>query len=68
MVADGYAAIGDSAFMTVPVIGSGIANALKAAKILADAISSIGEKTGIALTLLGVAPVAHIIGPSEWVT
>ena len=40
MVADGYAAIGDSAFMTVPVIGSGIANALKAAKILADAISA----------------------------
>lgn len=38
MVADGYAAIGDSAFMTVPVIGSGIANSLKAAKILADAV------------------------------
>ncbi len=40
LVADGYAAIGDSGFMTVPVIGSGIANSLKAAKILADAISS----------------------------
>lgn len=40
LVADGYAAIGDSAFMTVPVIGSGIANALKAAKILADAITN----------------------------
>ncbi len=40
MVADGYAAIGDSAFMTVPIIGSGIANSLKAAKILADAVSS----------------------------
>lgn len=40
MVADGYAAIGDSAFMTVPIIGSGIANALKAAKILADAVSN----------------------------
>ena len=38
MVADGYAAIGDSAFMTVPIIGSGIANSFKAAKILADAI------------------------------
>ena len=38
MVADGYAAIGDSAFMTVPVIGSGIANALKAARMLADTI------------------------------
>ncbi len=43
MVADGYAAIGDSAFMTVPVIGSGIANSLKAAKILADTV--IADKT-----------------------
>lgn len=40
MVADGYAAIGDSAFMTVPIIGSGIANSFKAAKILADAVSA----------------------------
>lgn len=38
MVANGYAAIGDSAFMTVPIIGSGIANSLKAAKLLADAV------------------------------
>lgn len=38
IVADGYAAIGDSAFMTVPIIGSGIANSFKASKILADAI------------------------------
>lgn len=38
MVADGYAAIGDAAFMTVPVIGSGIANSLKAARILADTV------------------------------
>ncbi len=38
MVADGYAAIGDSAFMTVPLIGSGIANCLKAAKVLADTV------------------------------
>lgn len=40
MVADGYAAIGDSAFMTVPLIGSGIANSLKAAKMLADTVIS----------------------------
>lgn len=38
LVADGYAAIGDSAFMTVPVIGSGIANTLKASRMLADAV------------------------------
>ncbi len=38
MVADGYAAIGDSAFMTVPLIGSGIANSLRASKILADTV------------------------------
>lgn len=44
MVADGYAAIGDSAFMTVPIIGSGIANSFKASKILADTI--IADKEG----------------------
>ena len=43
MIADGYAAIGDSAFMTVPVIGSGIANSLKAAKVLANTV--IKDKT-----------------------
>ena len=43
MVADGYAAIGDSAFMTVPIIGSGIANSFRAARILADTI--IADKT-----------------------
>lgn len=43
MVADGYAAIGDSAFMTVPLIGSGIANSLKAARILAETV--INDKT-----------------------
>ena len=40
LVADGYAAIGDCAFMTVPIIGSGIANSMKAAKILADVIAN----------------------------
>lgn len=40
MVSDGYAAIGDSAFMTVPLIGSGIANSLKAARILADTVKA----------------------------
>lgn len=45
LVADGYAAIGDSAFMTVPIIGSGIANSLKAARILADAV--IADKNGL---------------------
>lgn len=44
LVADGYAAIGDSAFMTVPIIGSGIANSFKASKILADAV--IADKEG----------------------
>ncbi len=40
MIWDGYAAIGDSAFMTVPLIGSGIANSLRAARYLADAVCS----------------------------
>ena len=38
MVCDGYAAIGDAAYMTVPIIGSGIANSLKAAKILCETV------------------------------
>jgi len=38
MVADGYAAIGDSAFMTIPLIGSGIANSLHASQMLARAV------------------------------
>lgn len=38
MVCDGYAAIGDSAFMTVPLIGSGISNSLEASKMLAETV------------------------------
>ena len=38
MAANGYAAIGDSAGMTVPIIGSGITNCIRAAKMLADTI------------------------------
>lgn len=40
MVWDGYAVIGDSAYMTVPLIGSGIANSLRASRYLADAVLS----------------------------
>jgi len=38
MVADGYAAIGDSAGMTVPIIGSGITNCIRAARMLSDVV------------------------------
>ncbi|NLZ24880.1 MAG: NAD(P)/FAD-dependent oxidoreductase [Clostridiales bacterium] len=38
MVTDGYAAIGDCAFMTIPMLGSGIVSSLKAAKLLAEAV------------------------------
>lgn len=38
MIWEGYAAIGDSAFMTVPLIGSGIANSLRAARFLAETV------------------------------
>ena len=44
MVADGYAAIGDAAYMTVPMLGSGIAASLLAADILAECISSATER------------------------
>ena len=51
MVADGYAAIGDSAFMTVPIIGSGLADAFKASKMLADTIIADKSETYSAETL-----------------
>ena len=71
-IADGYAAIGDSAFMTVPIIGSGIANSMKASAILADAIMDDKEGCYSAKTLWkyqrgfysefgnGLAPLASI--------
>lgn len=38
LIADGYAAIGDCAFMTIPVKGSGITYSFKAGKMLADCV------------------------------
>lgn len=38
-VADGYAAIGDAAFMTIPMLGSGIASSLRAAGMLAERVT-----------------------------
>lgn len=35
-VADGYVAVGDSAFMTMPLMGSGIESSMKAGKMFAD--------------------------------
>ncbi len=46
MVGEGYAAIGDCAFMTIPLIGSGIANSLRAGQILGEKIVKFGS-TGI---------------------
>ncbi len=51
LVADGYAAIGDSAFMTVPIIGSGIANSMKAAALLANAVIDDRTESYSAATL-----------------
>ncbi|MBR1810105.1 MAG: NAD(P)/FAD-dependent oxidoreductase [Clostridia bacterium] len=44
MVADGYAAIGDAAFMTMPLNCSGISTSIEVSKILADAV--IADTTG----------------------
>ncbi len=44
-VADGYAAVGDSAFMTQPFKGSGIAYSIKAGTMLADTVTA--DKNGI---------------------
>jgi flavin-dependent dehydrogenase len=38
LVADGYAAVGDAAFMTIPVKGSGVGYAMRAGKILAECV------------------------------
>lgn len=38
MVCNGYAAVGDSAFMTLPMTGSGIVAAFRAGKILAETV------------------------------
>ena len=38
MVADGYAAIGDAAFMTIPIKGSGIGYSMRAGKLLAECV------------------------------
>lgn len=38
MVADGYAALGDSAFMTIPLLGSGLAASMTAGRILAETV------------------------------
>ena len=51
MVADGYASIGDSACMTVPIAGSGIANSLRAGRILAKTVSSDKNEEYSASTL-----------------
>ncbi len=42
LVADGYAAVGDSAYMTIPIMGSGIEASMKAGKILADVVNTNG--------------------------
>ena len=39
MVSDGYAAIGDAAYMTIPMLGSGIASSMAAAKMLSDVVA-----------------------------
>ena len=43
MVADGYVAVGDSAFMTIPLIGCGVANSLRAGQILGEKIVEAGD-------------------------
>ncbi len=39
MVAEGYALVGDSAYMTIPMLGSGMAAGMRAARMLADVIA-----------------------------
>ncbi len=48
-VADGYVAVGDSAFMTMPLMGSGIESSMKAGKLLADRIKEIDDFSAASL-------------------
>ncbi len=43
LVADNYAAVGDSAFMTIPIMGSGIEASMKAGKLLAETVIQCGQ-------------------------
>lgn len=45
LVADGYAMVGDSAFMTIPLIGSGIASSLRAGTMLAETVNAAADAT-----------------------
>lgn len=45
MVCDGYAAVGDSAYMTLPMTGSGIVASFRAGKILAETVIKDTEET-----------------------
>ena len=38
LVADGYAAVGDAAFMTIPLKGSGVGHSMRAGKMLAETV------------------------------
>lgn len=72
LVADGYAAIGDSAFMTMPLNCSGISTSIEVSKILADTIIADKTETYSAETLWpyqydffqkignGIAPIALV--------
>lgn len=51
MVCDGYAAIGDSAYMTVPMNGSGICASLRAGVMLADTVIADTKEEYSAATL-----------------
>ncbi|MBO4445938.1 MAG: FAD-dependent monooxygenase [Clostridia bacterium] len=43
LVADGYAAVGDSAFMTMPFMGSGIEASMQAGRMLAETVINGGK-------------------------
>lgn len=48
LVADGYVLLGDSACMTIPMLGSGLASGMRAAKILSEVIEKPdGERFSI---------------------
>lgn len=52
IVANGYALLGDSACMTMPLSGSGIASSMRASKMLLDAVLTAGKEYPFSIKIL----------------
>ena len=68
MVANGYAEIGDCAFMTIPMLGSGIASSMRAADLLAKTVENSMANFKEAKEIFGKNEIVDYILTSELLT